>query len=269
MDYIEEAVAYILPHLVSLMFTLVKGGLVLFIGLRIGKWIVKLIKKSRGFSRLDDGVQTFLISIIDILIKIVVVVTAITILGINLSAAVTALASCGLTLGLAFQGALSNFAGGFIILVFRPFKVGDFIDTHVDMGTVEAISIFHTKLRTPDNKLISVPNGSLSNSSVINYSALPVRRVDFEFRVAYDSDIKKVKEILAEIGTNMPTRMADRPCECMLGSFGESHINVLMRIWVKSSDYWPTKFEVNELVKAAFEENGIIIPFPQIDVHSK
>ena len=192
MDFMESMLSNLSGQIVAIVIALIKGTLVWCIGWKLAKFITKLIKRSRAFSRLDAGVATFIGSIIEIVLKTVVVFSVISVLGVNLSAAVTALASVGLTFGLAFQGALSNFAGGFIILVFKPFKVGDYIDTHSDSGTVESIAIFHTKLRTPDNKVISIPNGTLSGSSIINYSALPERRVDFSFCVEYGSDIYKV-----------------------------------------------------------------------------
>ena len=190
-------------------------------------------------------------------------------MGINLSAAVTALASVGLTFGLAFQGALSNFAGGFIILVFRPFKVGDYIDTHTDSGTVESIAIFHTRLRTPDNKLISVPNGALSNASIVNYSALPTRRLDFSFRVDYGSDINKVKEVLVGIAESQDALIKDQGIVCKINSFDNSAINIILRFWVNKEDYWDTYFSVNEQVNEAFGEQGIVVPYQQIHVQTK
>lgn len=269
MDYLQNIIDYLLTHLVGIVIALVKGGLVFFIGWKLAKWIVKVIKRSKAFQRLDDGIESFVASFIEIILKALVIVSVIAIMGVNLSAGVTALASVGLTFGLAFQGALSNFAGGFIILVFRPFKVGDYIDTHTDSGTVESIAIFHTKLRTPDNKIISVPNGALSNASIINYSEMPTRRVDFTFGVDYDTDIAKAKEILENIAKSQSTLLADQPIVCQVASFGDNSINLILRFWVNSGDYWNTTFDVNEQVNAAFHENGIVIPYPQITLSSR
>ncbi len=269
MEAFQSIVDYLVNNVLSIVIALVEGGIVLFVGWKLAKWIVRVIKKSKAFQKLDDGVESFIASLIEILLKAIVIISVVSILGINLSAAVTALASVGLTFGLAFQGALSNLAGGFIILVFRPFKVGDYIDTHTDSGTVVSIAIFHTKLQTPDNKIISVPNGSLSNSSIINYSALPTRRLDFSFGVEYGSDINKVKEVLTGIAESQPTNLADQPVVCKIHSFGDSSINVVLRMWVKAEDYWDTYFNVNEQVNEAFKDNNIVIPFPQIDVHTK
>lgn len=269
MEFIRNVISYLMANLASVTVSVVKGVLVFVIGWKLAKWLVKLIKSSRMFRKLDDGIESFVASLIEILLKALVVMAVVSIMGINLSAAITALASVGLTFGLAFQGALSNFAGGFIILVFRPFKVGDYIDTHTDSGTVESIAIFHTRLRTPDNKIISVPNGALSNASIINYSALPTRRVDFTFGVDYDTDIDKAKETLLAIAQSQSTLLSDQPVVCELASFGDSSINLVLRFWVNSSDYWSTVFAVNKEVNEAFRENGIVIPYPQVTVSAR
>ncbi len=269
MESFESILSYILTHAVSIIITLVKGVLVFTIGWKLAKLIVNIIKNSKAFQRLDDGIETFLGSVIEIVLKAIVILTVISVLGVNLSAAVTALASVGLTFGLAFQGALSNFAGGFIILVFKPFKVGDYIDTHTDSGTVQEITIFHTKLCTPDNKVISVPNGSLSNSSVINYSAMPERRLDFNFAVEFGEDIEKVKAVLTDVAKAQDTLVIGKPIQCELNTVGESQLNVILRIWVKREDYWPTHFKVMKEVNEAFAANGIVTPYKQIDIHTK
>lgn len=269
MEFLQNAFSYLLTNIVSITIALVKGGLVFCIGWRLAKWLTKLIKKSKTFQRLDDGLETFVASFIEIVLKAIVIISVVSVVGINLSAAVTALASVGLTFGLAFQGALSNFAGGFIILVFRPFKVGDYIDTHSDSGTVESISIFHTKLRTPDNKVIAIPNGTLTNASIINYSEKDTRRVDFTFGVDYDTDITKAKAILEDVARSQSTLLADQPIVCKVSSLGDHSINIVLRFWVKSSDYWDTTFAVNEQVNEAFRENGIVIPFPQLTLSSR
>lgn len=269
MEAFQSIIDYLLTNLVSIVFSLVKGVLVFVIGWKLAKWIVKLVKKSKPFKKLDEGIQTFVGSFVEIILKALVIVSVVSVTGINLSAGVTALASIGLTFGLAFQGALSNFAGGFIILVFKPFKVGDYIDTHTDSGTVESIAIFHTKLVTPDNKVISIPNGTLTNASIINYSEKNIRRVDFTFAVDYDTNITKAKEILELIAKNQSTLLPDQPIVCKVGALGDSSIDLVLRFWVKSEDYWDTTFAVNEQVNAAFRKSGIVIPFPQVTVSNR
>lgn len=269
MEFITSLLNYLATNVVGIIISLIKGGIVFFVGWKLAKWLVKIIKNSKGFQKLDDGVESFIASLIEILLKVLVIMAVVSIMGINLSAAVTALASVGLTFGLAFQGALSNFAGGFIILVFRPFKVGDYIDTHTDSGTVEAITFFHTRLRTPDNKIISVPNGALSNSSIINYSALPTRRVDFTFSVDYDTDISKAKLILETIAKGQSTTLKDQPIVCKVNALSDSSIDLVLRFWVNSADYWDTYFEVTEKVNEAFREFGVVIPYPQITISNR
>lgn len=269
MEIISGAFTYFMSNVLAILTSLIKGGIVFVVGWKLAKWITNLIKKSKTFQKLDDGIESFVASLIEILLKAIVVISVVSVMGINLSAAVTALASVGLTFGLAFQGALSNFAGGFIILVFRPFKVGDYIDTHTDSGTVESIAIFHTRLRTPDNKLISVPNGALSNASIVNYSALPTRRLDFSFRVDYGSDINKVKEVLVGIAESQDALIKDQGIVCKINSFDNSAINIILRFWVNKEDYWDTYFSVNEQVNEAFGEQGIVVPYQQIHVQTK
>ncbi len=266
---LQNVLNYLITGTVSVVIALVKGAVVFAVGWKLVNFIAKAIKKSKAFKRLDDGIETFLGSVIEIVLKAVVILTVISVLGVNLSAAVTALASVGLTFGLAFQGALSNFAGGFIILVFKPFKVGDYIDTHTDSGTVVSITIFHTKLCTPDNKVISIPNGTLSGSSVINYSAMPERRVDFQFAVEFGEDIEFVKAVLKTVALSQPTIIAGKGVQCELNTFGDSELNIILRMWVKSEDYWQTYFKVMKEVNEAFSENGIVVPYKQIDVHNK
>ena len=269
MEYFESIVDYLLTHLVGVVLSLAKGAIVFFIGWKLAKWIVKVIKRSKAFQKLDDGLETFVASFIEIILKALVIVSVVAIMGVNLSAGVTALASVGLTFGLAFQGALSNFAGGFIILVFRPFKVGDYIDTHADSGTVESIAIFHTKLRTPDNKIVSIPNGTLSNTAIVNYSEKDTRRVDFAFVVDYDTDVAKAKEILEIIANSQPTLLADQPVVCKVSALDNTGVKLILRFWVKSGDYWDTTFAVNEQVNRIFRENGIVIPYPQVTLSSR
>ncbi len=268
MEIIRSVINYLLANTANIIIALVKGGLVFFIGWKLAKWIVKVLKKSKAFKKLDAGIESFVASLIEVLLKALVVIAVVSVIGIDLSAAVTALASVGLTFGLAFQGALSNLAGGFIILVFRPFKVGDYIDTHTDSGTVESIAIFHTRLRTPDNKIISIPNGTLSNSSIINYSALPTRRLDFSFNVEHGTDINKVKQVLVAIAQEQNARIKDQPIVCNINTFTDSAIGIVLRFWVSSEDYWDTYFDVNEKVNEAFGENGIVIPSQQLTIHT-
>ena len=263
----------LLNSLIALSVTL--GGkiiaalLVLIIGLNVAEFIVKLIVKSRTFSKIDVTAQTFLKSVINIALKAIVFVTAIGVLGVPLTSVVTVIASCGVAVGLALQGGLSNLAGGIIIIILKPFKVGDYIIEGGVEGTVEAIGIFYTTLLTPDNKRVIIPNGSLMNSTVTAVNQLDTRRVDFKFSVSYSSDIDKVRKVIAYVAENTDKVLLDKGVDIFLSNHGESSIDFSVRVWSKTEDYWTVYFSINENVKKAFDKACIEIPFPQMDVHVK
>lgn len=242
--------------------------LVLFVGFKLCKFILKLMKKSKAFSKLDGGVQTFLFSLLNILLKILIVLTAISILGVPMTNFVALLASAGVAIGASLQGSLSNLAGGIMILAFKPFKVGDFVDTAEGSGTVTEVTILYTILTTPDNRRVVIPNGTISNEAITNYSYYDIRRLDLTFSVAYDSDIKEVKQILLEKATEhtLVLKEPEMPF-CRLSAHGESSLDFALRVWVKGSDYWTVNFDLKETVKNEFDARGIKIPYPQMDVH--
>ena len=182
---------------------------------------------------------------------------------------ITIVGSAGLALGLALQGGLSNIAGGVMIMIFKPFKVGDFIDTHTDSGTVKAINIFHTIITTIDNRTVVLPNGNLCNSVVVNYTAMPERRVDLDVSVSYDSDIDKVRKVLQKVSDDCKYRLEDKETNIFLMKHDESALVFTYRMWVKTEDYWNARFETLENIKKEFDKNKISIPFPQMDVHVK
>lgn len=237
------------------------------IGFKLSSWIVKLIKKSKAFQKLEDSVESFLASLISIVLKILVVVIAATIVGFDVTALSAVIATFGVTAGLALQGSLSNLTGGIMLLIFHPFKVGDYIDNHTDSGTVSSIGIFYTTLITPDNKTITVPNGLLSNATVINYSTKDTRRVDLEFAVAYDSDIDKVNKVMLTVANANEAVLNDPAPFTALIRQEESALVFVMRVWCNSSDYWKVYFALEENMKKAFDAVGIKIPYNQLDVH--
>ncbi len=242
---------------------------VLIIGLVLIKYLVKLIVKSKGFNKIDKTVQTFIKSALSITLKILLIISVIGILGVPLTSIIAVLASAGLAIGLALQGALSNFAGGIMILVFRPFKVGDFVDNGTHMGTVDSITIFYTRLLTIDNKLITIPNSTMTNASITNFSAKEQRRVDFKFTASYNNDVEKVKSILIEIAQNHPLVLKDMPIMSRLFAHGANSLEYILRVWCQAPDYWTIYYDINETVKKEFDTQGIEIPFPQMDVHIK
>ena len=263
----KEVLDNIIDLLVNFSGKLVIAILIIIIGLKLVKLIMNKIKKGKGFNKLEKSSQTFISSILSIVLKGLVFLTAITKLGIPMTSIVAVLGSAGLALGLALQGGLSNIAGGLMIMIFKPFKVGDFIDTHEDSGTVKEINIFHTVLKTYDNRLIVIPNGTLSNDVIINYSAMKKRLLDINVSVDYKSDIDKVKKILENIANNSKYRIKEDDILVALKEHAESSLNFTLRIWVLKDDYWSAKFELLEVIKKTFDKEGIEIPYPKLDVN--
>ena len=213
--------------------------------------------------------MSFTISFIKIVLYIVLFMTIASLLGIPLTAFVTLLGSAGVAIGLSLQGGLSNIAGGLIILFFKPFMVGDFIDTHTDSGTVKSINLFYTVLVTPDNRIISIPNGNLANQTTINYSKEKVRRLDINIGVSYKNDQENVKKVLRNILKNDKRIIMEegKMPFVEITDYLDSSITYTIRVWVLNSDYWNLKFAILSSIKNDFEKNNISIPYPQLDVH--
>lgn len=266
-NIVNTITAFVTGSVINFIFLALCALAFVLIGFKLSSWIVKMIKKSKAFNKLDDSVETFLASLIGISLKILIVVIAATIVGFDVTALSAVIATFGVTAGLALQGSLSNLTGGIMILIFRPFKVGDYIDNHTDSGTVESIGIFYTTLTTPDNKTITVPNGALSNATVVNYSTKDTRRVDIEFSVAYGSDIDKVNKVMLTVASANEKIFKDPAPFAALIRQDASALVFVMRAWCNSSDYWNVYFSLEENMKKAFDAVGIEIPFNQIDVH--
>lgn len=264
---IEKALPGILSFLMDIFWALV----ILVIGIKLVGYVVKFIKKALERGKVEAGVATFLCSLTKYALYFVLVLIILSNFGVTASSVIAVLGSAGLTVGLALQGSLSNFAGGVLILLLKPFVVGDYIvekGTEQE-GTVEAITIFYTRLLTPDNKRIMIPNGVLSNTSIINASAMDKRRIDIVVGVAYDSDIAKVKEVLSGVVMTDEARLVDESANVFVSALADSSVNMGVRLWVKSEDYWSAKWRITENIKLALDENGISIPFPQLDVQIK
>jgi small conductance mechanosensitive channel len=242
------------------------------ITLVVGLWIIGIV--IRSFNKMmtkrdvDASLRPFLKSLLSTLLKIMLFISVIGMVGIEATSFVAVLGAAGLAVGLALQGTLQNFAGGVIILLIKPFKVGDWIDTPNHSGTVHAIHIFNTYLKTPDNKTIIIPNGGLANSSLTNYSSEPKRRVDWIFGVGYGDSTQKTRDTLMEL-INADERIISDPAPpfIALSELGDSSVNFVVRVWVEAADYWGVKFDMNEKVYNKFNEVGLNIPFPQMDVH--
>lgn len=239
----------------------------LFIGLKLIKKFKKFIKHSQKLDKLDPGLRSFLASFSTILLYIVLIITIASVLGIPATSFITILASCGVAIGLALQGSLSNFAGGLMLLFFKPFKVGDYVQVAEEEGKVLEISVVYTIILTADNKRITIPNGTLTNEVIINYSAEELRRVDMTFTTAYDCDIAKTKAVITEVLKSHPLTLDDPAPVVRLSLHGESALTYTARAWCKNDDFWEVKWDITEQVKEAFDKNHITIPYPQMDVH--
>ena len=262
-NYTDKAIGLLMgygPKLLLAILTLI-----------IGLWIIKLVMKAFGRtmdrSKIDISLQKFFKSLVGILLKILLAISVASMVGIQMTSFIAILGAATLAIGLALQGSLANFAGGVLILIFKPFKVGDFIDAQGYSGTVNAIQVFNTVLKTPDNKTIIIPNGKLSNSSITNFTTEPTRRVDMTFGIGYSDDIKKAKDILNELVENESRIFKDPVPLVVVSALADSSVNFAVRGWCKRADYWDIYFGMLEKVKLEFDKQGISIPFPQQDVH--
>lgn len=244
------------------------GAILIYI---IGRFIIKqinrLVSKILEKRKLEISVQTFLKSLLSLLLNLILAFAIIAKLGVETTSFAAILASAGVAIGMALSGNLSNFAGGLIILVFKPFKVGDYIDGQNASGTVKEIQIFHTILSTVDNKIIYVPNGSLSSNAIVNYSKQETRRAEWVFGVEYGENFERVKAVLERI-IAADERILQTPAPFIgLGSLSASSVDIKVRVWTKSSDYWDVVFDMNRIVYETFNKEGIGFPFPQLTVH--
>ena len=250
-------------------FKFIVGALIISIGFKI---INKLVGRFMHFlekREVDITLSKFLKSLISVSLKVILVLPVLGYWGVQLSGIAAVVASAGVAIGLALQGSLSNFAGGFIILLIRPFKVGDYIETSTYSGVVEQIGLFYTQLATFDNKQILIPNGSLSNGSLINYSAKSTRRVDLIFSVGYENDIPRVKEILSKIVENHKLILKDPEPFIGVNAHSASSIDFVVRAWCNTENYWNIYHDLLEEVKITFDKENISIPYPQMDLHLK
>ena len=241
--------------------------IVLIVGFKIVNFIEKRVMKNRSWIQIDPTLQSFLRSFMKMALKMLVVVTAIYTAGVEMTTFVAVIGAAGLAIGLALQGSLSNLAGGVLIIALRPFRVGDYVEGAGQAGTVTDIGLFYTNLTTPDNKAVIIPNASIANSSLVNYGIFPTRRVDLDFSVAYQTQIKHVKKVILEVVERNDLIMKDPVPFIRLAKHGASSLDFKLRVWVKSSDYWDVYFTLMEDVKDAFDSSGIEIPYPHMVIH--
>jgi small conductance mechanosensitive channel len=253
---------------ISLYGVRIIGAVAIFI---VGKWgarlLTNVVKRLMKSSNVEETLSTFLGNLTYVLLLTFVVLAALSQLGVNTTSFIAVLGAAGLAIGLALQGSLSNLGAGVLLIIFKPFKANDFVEAGGAMGAVEEINIFTTTLRTPDNRVVIIPNSNIMGGNITNFSAKEIRRVDLVFGVSYSDDLKKVKDELFAI-LNADERVLKDPAPVVaVSELADSSVNFVVRPWVKSADYWDVYFHLHETVKRRFDEQGIAIPFPQRDVH--
>ncbi|WP_111656607.1 mechanosensitive ion channel family protein [Isoalcanivorax indicus] len=257
---------FVEQNLVPYTFNII-AALAIFI---IGRWLVKRIAAlmETGLKRkVDPTVATFLARVAHVALLAFVIIAAVDRLGVQTASLIALFGAAGLAVGLALNNSLANFAAGVMLLVLRPFKVGDYVEAGNTAGTIREIRIFSTLMTSPDNKVILVPNGSIMNNQIVNYSAMPTRRVDLVFGVSYDADLSKVKEAIKAVLAADERILADPAPNIAVSELADSSVNLIVRPWVNSADYWAVYWGTIEAVKRKFDDEGITIPFPQMDVH--
>ena len=264
-EHIDKAIDWIWEIFPNMVLAII----IFFAGLWLIRIINRLVRKFFLYKDYDIALETFLQSFISIALKVLLFVLVVTQLGVKSSSLVAMIGAAGLAIGLALQGSLSNFAGGVLILLFKPFKVGDFISAQGAEGTVKEITIFTTKLNTFGNQVAIIPNGQLSNNKIVNFNAEDTRRDKIDIGIGYGSNIKQAKDILLQICARHDTIQKDPEPEVYVGELGDSSVVLSLRFWAKNEDFWAAHFFVLEELKYKFDEAGIEIPFPQLDIHQK
>jgi small conductance mechanosensitive channel len=273
MDWLKELFGIDYTHvnqfLVKMGTSLIVSVAIIVIGFWLAKFMSKAVKRLLLKSNTDAGLVTFITSFLSMGLKVLVVITAITQLGIEMTSFVALLGAAGLAIGMAFSGTLSNFAGGIIILVLKPFKVGDFINTQNEQGIVKEIQIFNTYLHTMDNKVIILPNGAVANGNIINFTKADKRRVDWVISISYGDDADKARETLLRYVKEDERILADPEPFSGVALLNNSSVDITLRAWAHTDDYWPVFFAMNARIYREFPEEGFRFPFPQMDVHLK
>ena len=247
--------------------TFIAALLTLIIGLWVIKVIVNQLNKLMIKKDIDESLRPFLKSMASVVLKVLLVISVMSMVGIAMTSFIALLGAAGLAVGMALSGTLQNFAGGVMILIFKPFKAGDYIDAQGFTGTVKEIQIFNTILVTPDNKTIIIPNGGLSTSAMTNYSTQETRRVDFVFGIGYGDDIDKTKVVLNKLILHDKRIMSDPEPFIAVSELADSSVNFVVKVWVQAGDYWGVFYDMTEQVKKTFDKENISIPYPQTDVH--
>ena len=263
----EEISGVSLAMLEQFGINVVLALLIFFIGRLLAKWLTSFVRKMMARTDMEDTLERFLCNLLYALLMVVVVIATINQLGIQTTSLLAVLGAAGLAVGLALQGSLSNFAAGVLIVAFRPYKVGDYVEAGGVAGTVEEVQIFTTVLKSPDNKQIIVPNSQIMAAEIVNYSAKDTRRIDLVAGCGYDDDLDKVHRVLTEIVNGDDRVLQDPAPTIAVSELADSSVNFVVRPWVNSADYWGVYFDLTEQIKKRFDQEGIAIPFPQRDVH--
>lgn len=266
-EQIKALMSNLLAMATSVAGKIVAALLILIVGSIIIKIVMKGLRKSKLMKSADTTVSRFTLNFVNIALKVVMVVSIVAVLGVPMASVVTVLATAGAAIGLALQGSLSNLAGGIMILIFKPFRIGNYIETSGHSGTVADIGIFYTVMTTPDNKEITIPNGTIMSNSVVNYSVHNTRRLDFTFSAAYGTDVEKVKQILLREAGKNELVLKDPAPFARLTTQNDSSLDFSLRVWVKSEDYWTVNFDLLETINKEFELEGIEIPYNTMDIN--
>ena len=264
-----EWVEGLIPRVLDFIIEVALAFVFIVIGMKLIGWVRKILRKSLEKNHADTGLVQFLDSLVKYGLYILLALTILQRFGVQTTSIVAAIGSVGVAIGLALQGSLSNFAGGVIILLIKPFKVGDYVIQGSLEGTVSEIQLFYTTLTTPDNRKIIIPNGQLADNSLINATAADTRRLDIKVGISYNSDVKLAKDLLLKLGENDSDTLKEEGKAPMaaVDELADSSVNMLLRVWTPTDKYWDVKFRLTEAVKFAFDEAGIEIPFNQLDVH--
>ena len=263
----QEIMNYAIEITSNFGLKLLTALIVVIVGRQLVKILLKVIKVALEKANTEETVRIFIANLLNTVFTVIIFVAAINQLGVETTSIIALLGAAGLAIGLALQGSLANFAAGILIVIFRPYKVGDYIEAGTNVGTVKDIQIFSTVLRTPDNKAIVVPNGSIMDGSITNYSEQPTRRIDIIASCSYEDDLDKVKQVLKTILDNEERILTEPKPQIAVSELAESSVNFIVRPWVNSSDYLPVMYSLLEQIKKTFDQEGISIPYPQSDIH--
>ena len=267
MEFLKSIISSVSTVAIDFMIKLVVASVVLVIGLKLSNLLVRLISKSVGMKKMDITARGFILTTIKFVLKGVVVFSVIAILGVPTASIIAVIGSCGVAIGLALQGSLSNFAGGLMLLIFKPFDVGDYITTPDASGTVQSLGIFYTTVSTPDNIKVVIPNSVISSNVISNTSAYETRRLSFSFTVSHDENVDNVKGIMSTVLDSCDKILRDPEPLVVVTAYKENGVEITARCWVKSDDYWDVNFLINELIKEKFVEEKINIPASKLDIN--